>query len=483
MRERTDGGADPHPLFIDGKPARAAADGTLAVVDPATGEVAATVSAADAEDVDRAVRSSRNAADAWTDTPPEERGRVLSAVAEAVRDEQDRLAELEARDVGKPISAAAADVESLARYFEYYAGVTDKIHGETVQAGTDHLGYTRREPLGVTGHVLPWNFPLLLFGRSVAPSVAAGNAAVVKPAEQTPRTAVEAARVATEAGLPPGVINVVPGTGAAAGSALSGHAGVDGVSFTGSVPTGIEVGKAAIENVNPVHLELGGNGPNVVFPDADFENAVENALTAVFSNAGQVCSAGPRLLVHEDVHDRFVEALVERAADMTLGPPMDDPDMGPLVSKMQYEKVLDYIDLAREEVGDPVAGGAALDRPGYFVEPTVFDGVDNDTRIAQEEVFGPVLTVSTFSEESEALALANDTEYGLTAGVFTENLGRAHRFARDVEAGVVYINEWFAAGVGSPFGGYKNSGIGREAGLEAIEGYTQTKAVTGAIDR
>ncbi|PSP48085.1 aldehyde dehydrogenase [Halobacteriales archaeon QH_6_66_25] len=432
--------------FVGGEPVAASDGKTRKLVNPATEAVVGTVDGGGAGDVDEAVRDSRRAAGEWTALAPPERGRILQDVAAAIREQQESLAELEAADAGKPISDAESEVESLARYFEYYAGITDKIGGETVPAGDAY-------------------------------------ATVVKPAGETPRTAVEAARIAVEAGLPPGVINVVPGSGTDAGSALAGHEGIDCVSFTGSVPTGVAVGRAAIGNVNPVHLELGGNGPNVVFPDADFENAVDNALAAVFSNAGQVCSAGPRLLVHEDVHDEFVDELADRAAEITLGPPMDDPDMGPLISETQYGTVRRSIDNARETLGDPVVGGDVPDREGYFVEPTIFDDVPNDATIAQEEVFGPVLTVTTFADEAEALALANDTEYGLTAGIFTEDMGRAHRFARDVEAGVVYINEWFAAGVESPFGGTKNSGIGREAGEEAIRGYTQLKAVTGAIDR
>lgn len=470
-------------LFINGESVAPDDGEVFDLIEPETETVSATVAVGGPADVTRAVRSSREAATEWTGLSTTERSRLLYGFAQAIQDETSRLAQLEACDAGKPISAAEDDVESLARYFEYYAGVADKINGETVSAGENYVGYTRREPVGVTGHILPWNFPLLLLGRSVAPSLAAGNTVVVKPAEETPRTAIETAKLAVDAGFPPGVLNVVTGCGGEAGSALAGHDGIDCISFTGSVPTGIEVGRAAIENVNPVHLELGGNGPNVVFPDANFENAVENALLAAFLNAGQVCSAGPRLLVHEAIHDKFVNELVEQAAALTLGPVMDDPDMGPVISETQYERVLNYIDGAKEEIGEPVIGGRPLDQSGYFVEPTIFDGVNNDARIAQEEVFGPVLTVTTFEDESAAIALANDTDYGLTAGVFTENGGRAHRFARDVEAGVVFLNEWFAPGVESPFGGYKDSGIGREAGLEAIDGYTQTKSVTGRIDK
>jgi aldehyde dehydrogenase (NAD+) len=473
--------SDPVPLLIDGEPVDAADGGTFPVVDPATGEENARVAAGTAADIDRAVESARDAADAWAARDPVERGRVLRDVSAALFDATQRLARLETLDSGKPLSEARDDAESLARYFEYYAGLADKIHGETVPHGTEYVDYTVREPLGVTAHILPWNFPLLLFGRSVGPAVAAGNATVVKPAILTPRTAVEATRVAIDAGLPPGVINVVPGSGSEAGSALAGHEGVGGVSFTGSVPTGKAVGKAAVSNLNPVHLELGGNAPNVVFPDADFGTAVENALTAAFTNAGQACSAGPRLLVHRDVHDEFVEELAARAERLSLGPGIEDPDVGPVASRSQFESVTSAIASARDEVGEPVAGGEPLDRNGFFVEPTVFDRVDHDAEIARTEVFGPVLTVTTFADEAEAIALANDTQYGLVAGVFTENLGRAHRFARDIEAGVVYLNEWFSAGVGSPFGGYKNSGIGREAGREAVRGFTQTKSVTGSI--
>lgn len=482
MQDGTPSEASPQ-LFIDGKSVFPVNERRFELIDPETETVVTTVAAGGATDIDHAVQNCREAATDWTALTAAERGRRLTAVAQSIRGEKHRLARLEARDAGKPISAAKDDVESVARYFEYYAGITDKIHGETVPEGNNYVGYTRKEPLGVTGHILPWNFPLLLLGRSVAPSLAAGNTAVVKPAEETPRTAIETARLAVDAGLPPGVLNVVPGRGSEAGSALASHEGIDCLSFTGSVPTGVEVGQAAIGTVTPVHLELGGNGPNVVFPDAEFENAIENALIAVFSNAGQVCSAGPRLLVHEEIHGEFVTELTERASTLTLGPVMDDPDMGPLISETQYENVRRYIDIAREESGEPVTGGRSLDRPGYFVEPTVFDDVSNDSRIAQEEVFGPVLSVTTFEDEDEAIELANDTDYGLTAGIFTEDSGRAHRFARDVEAGVVFINEWFAPGVESPFGGYKNSGIGREAGLEAIDGYTQTKAVTEVIER
>jgi len=279
------------------------------------------------------------------------------------------------------------------------------------------------------------------------------------------------------------VVNVVPGFGSEAGAALSEHPDIDGVSFTGSVPTGQMVGKAAMENLTHVTLELGGKSPNVVFPDADFETAVEQTMKGIFYNTGQTCSAGSRLIIHEDVHDDILDEILSRTQELTLGPGMEDPDLGPLISQTQLDKVERYIELGRKEVGEPIVGGSILDRVGYFVEPTIFDNVDNGTRLAQEEIFGPVLSVMTFSTEEEALELANDVQYGLVAGVFTENNGRAYRFARNVEAGLVYINEWFAGGVETPFGGFKKSGVGREKGLEALDNYTQIKSVCANISR
>lgn len=471
-----------YDLLIDGEFRSSESGDIFRTFDPATEKPIATVAAAKEADIDRAVESASAAFSDWKQTPPEERGRLLSALADAIREEKDRLAELETQDCGKPISQAEADVEGCARYFEYYAGIADKIHGDSIPLAYDHIDYTIEEPLGITAQIIPWNFPINLVGRTVAPALAAGNVAVAKPAEQTPLTALEVGELALDAGFPPGVLNVVSGFGAEAGAALAGHPDVNGVSFTGSVVTGRTVAKLAMDNVTPVHLELGGKSPNVVFPDADFETAVENAITAIFTtNAGQVCSAGSRLLVHEDVHAEFVDELATRVGELSVGPGTDDPDVGPLVSSDQYEKVKKFIDIGREEVGEPVVGGEIPDQEGYFVRPTVFDGVDNHSRIAQEEIFGPVLSVITFSDEDEAIELANDVEYGLVAGIFTENLGRAHRFAREVEAGQIYINEWFAGGVETPFGGFKDSGFGREKGLEAIESYTQTKNVCANI--
>jgi len=475
--------AETYHAIIDGETTPVESGETLPTVNPATEAPFAEIAAADEADIDRAVANAGEAFEDWWHRPPEERGRVLSALAELLREEQERLARLETMDNGKPVSQAESDVEGCARYFEYYAGLADKVHGESVPLGPEYVDYTVREPLGVTGHIVPWNFPINLFARSVAPALAVGNTAVVKPAEQTSVTAIEVGKLALEAGVPPGVLNIVPGYGTEAGAALAGHAGIDGLSFTGSVATGREVARLAVDNVNPVHLELGGKSPNVVFPDADFENAVESTILGIFAaTTGQICAAGSRLLVHEDIHEEFVDAVAAGAQSLSIGPGLEDHDVGPIVSEEQYEKVTEYFEIGREEAGEPVIGGEALDRDGYFVEPTIFDDVEHGCRIEQEEIFGPVLSVTTFGDEEEAIELANDVDYGLVAGIFTSDIGRAHRFARDVRAGQIYINEWFANGTGSPFGGYKQSGFGREKGLEAIRGYTQIKNVCARID-
>jgi acyl-CoA reductase-like NAD-dependent aldehyde dehydrogenase len=382
-----------------------------------------------------------------------------------------------------PLSVAEFDVGACARYFEYYAGVADKIEGESIPLGEEYVDYTVREPLGVTAQITPWNFPVGIFGRSVAPALAAGNVSVTKPAEATPVSTLAIAELAHEAGIPAGVLNVIPGYGDSAGAALTSHGDVDGFSFTGSRPTGIDVVKSAAENVTQAHLELGGKNPNVVYPDANVKTAIDSTIRSIFTlHSGQTCSAGDRLIVHESIHDEFVERLCDRVEKLTIGPGTDDNDISPIATEDQYEKVTKYIDVGRTEVGEPITGGETVNGPGFFVEPTIFDGVTNDMRIAQEEIFGPVLPVITFADEDEALSLANDTEYGLVAGVFTDDIGRAHRFAREVDAGQIYINEWFAGGAETPFGGFKKSGFGREKGLEALEEYTQSKNVCARID-
>jgi aldehyde dehydrogenase (NAD+) len=462
--------------FVDGAALPVEGE-TTTTRNPATGEAVAEVAVAGADVVDRAVAAARRAFPAWRDTDPEERGRVASAVADLLRERADELAALETLDQGKPRSQAESDFEGAARYFEYYAGAADKLDGRTVPTGTDQVDFTIREPYGVSAQVTPWNFPGNLFARGVAPALVAGNAVVVKPAPQTPLSTLRLAELCREAGVPDGLVNVVPGPGEPTGAALTGHADVDTVTFTGSVPTGQAIMRAAAEHVTPVTLELGGKNPAVVFPDADLDSAVEWIATGIFTNAGQVCSAADRAVVHEDVHDEFVERVVARAESYDLGPGAADPDMGPLASADQLERVAGYVDVGRAEGATVATGGRAPDRDGQFYEPTVLVDVDPDARVAQEEIFGPVLVVLPFADEAEALAVANGVDYGLVGGVFTADVTRAMRFARRIEAGNVYVNKWFGDTVQTPFGGYKLSGIGREKGFEALDSYLRTKNV------
>ncbi|ADJ16855.1 aldehyde dehydrogenase family protein [Halalkalicoccus jeotgali] len=472
-------------LFIDSKSFPAESGETIPIVDSATEETFATIAAGGASDIDRAATVASESTTAWLEMSPPERGRVLNRAAMLIRKNKESLAELLTRENGKPISQARTEIEVGARYFEYYAGATDKIQGETIPLGREYVDFTIREPLGVTGHIVPWNFPVSLFARSVAPSLAAGNAVVVKPAEQTPLTSVELGKLLDEAGIPDGTINVVPGYGAEAGAALTNHSDITAIAFTGSVPTGKKVAATAARQMKHVHIEAGGKNPNVVFPDADLEAAIEGTLISIFTrNAGQVCSAGDRLLVHKEVHEEFLKELVERVEALTVGPGLEDPDIGALVSEEQYKKVRKYIKIGRRELGEPLVNGVPKNTDkmaGYFVGPTIFDDANNDLRIAREEIFGPVLTVIPFETETEALEIANDSDYGLSAGIFTNDLERAHRFARDVIAGQVYINEWFAGGVETPFGGHRESGFGREKGLEALDQFTTTKNVCLSI--
>jgi len=392
-----------------------------------------------------------------------------------IRENLGELAELETRDQGKPLSQARSDLSSAARYFEYYAGAADKLEGTTVPVGTGQVDYTVREPYGVSAQIIPWNFPGNLFARGVAPALAAGNTTVVKPAPTTPLSAYRLAEICVEAGVPASAVNVVSGAGET-GAALTNHGDVDTITFTGSVPTGQKVMEAAAAKVTPVTLELGGKNPAIVYPDADIDEAVSWVDTGIFTNAGQICSAADRAIVHEDVYDEFVEKIVAIAESKELGPGLEDPDVGPLNSAGHREKVTDYIEVGRTEA-TLATGGEALDREGYFVEPTVFTDVDNGTRIAQEEIFGPVLVVIPFGDDEDPIEIGNDVDYGLVAGVFTSDVRRAHRAARDLQAGNVYLNKWFGDTNQTPFGGYKQSGIGREKGLAAMDSYLQTKNV------
>jgi len=472
---------EPYKLLIGGSEWDASDGGTTPVHDPATGEVLTEVPAGTREDLNRAVDAASDAFEEWRRLEPKERGRLLHRVADRIRDDVERLATIETLENGRPLADARGQVQRCARHFEYYAGIADKVQGEQIPLGDDYVDYTIREPVGVTGHIVPWNVPIYLFGRSVAPALAAGNTAVVKPANLTPLGGLEVGRIAEEV-LPDGVVNVVSGAGSVVGDELSSHEDVGSIVFTGSTETGAAVGRNAGDAITDVVLELGGKSPLVVYPDADVEAAVTEIVRGIFTGAGQICSASSRALVHEDVRDAFVDELVARVESFEIGSGLDDPDMGPLVSESHLGDVLAYVDLGREEVGEPVVGGERIDRPGYFMEPTVFDGVPNDARIAQEEIFGPVLTVTTFADEAEAIELANDVEYGLVAGVMTSDVGRAHRFAREVDAGQIYVNEWFAGGNETPFGGFKRSGVGRDNGVQAIENFTQIKNVCLKIE-
>src|SRR5246127_1194123 len=467
--------------YVNGQWVSSSTGETFPVFDPSTEEVIAHVAAASASDVDKAVKAARAAFDSgpWPATTAQDRGRILFKLAEKIRQNQPMLAELESRNTGKPIVEAEYDIGDVATCFEYYGGLANKVNGSVMPVPANALSFTMREPIGVAGQIIPWNYPLLMAAWKLAPAIAAGCTCVLKPAEQTPLTALEFANWLEEAGLPPGVVNIVNGYGESAGAALVAHPEGDKSAFTGSAAVGKIIVKSAADTLKRVTLELGGKSPNIFFPDADWEAAVDGALFGVFINQGEVCSAGSRILVEKKIYPKFVEAMTEKAKRIKLGAPLErETKMGPLVSKEQYDRVTSSPQVGKTEAKVAIGGG----RPkqfgkGYYVEPTIFYDVENSARIAREEIFGPVASVIPFDGESEAIRIANDTPYGLAAAVWTRDIYKAFRVVKSLRAGIIWVNHMQPTYVEAPWGGYKQSGFGRELGPWGLEEYLETKQV------
>jgi aldehyde dehydrogenase (NAD+) len=473
-------------LLIGGKWVNAVSGKTFPTVNPATEEVICHVAEGDAADIDLAVKAARKAFEsgAWTKANASDRGRMLNKLADLIETHADELAALEALDNGKPLSVAkAADLPLVIKCYRYYAGWADKIHGKTIPIEGDYFCYTRHEPVGVVGQIIPWNFPLLMQAWKLGPALAAGCTVVLKPAEQTPLSALRVAELAQEAGFPDGVLNVVPGYGPTAGAALARHMDVDKVAFTGSGEVGkLVMAMAAQSNMKRVSLELGGKSPNVVYADADLDAAVEGAYFGLFFNQGQCCCAGSRLFVEEKIHGEFVQRLVAKAKEQRVGDPFDPATtQGPQVSAEQFDRVMGYIDAGKRQGAKLLTGGGRAADKGYFIQPTIFDGVDDRMTIAEEEIFGPVMSVLTFKDTDEVIARGNRTWAGLAAAVWTKDISKALRISNGLRAGTVWVNCFDVFDAAAPFGGFKQSGIGRELGEYALQLYTEVKTVTVAL--
>ena len=472
--------------FINGQWVSSASGETLPVYDPSTEELIAHVASTGAADVDRAVKAARAAFDGgpWPGMSAQDRGRILFKLADKIRQNSAQLAEIESRNSGKPIVEAEFDIADVATCFEYYGGLANKVLGHVNPVPANALSFTLREPVGVAAQIIPWNYPLLMAAWKLAPALAAGCTCVLKPAEQTPLTALEFANWFNEIGLPPGVVNIINGLGESTGAALVAHPGVDKIAFTGSAAVGKIIVKSAADTLKRVTLELGGKSPNIFFTDADWEASVDGALFGVFINQGEVCSAGSRILVEKKIYTKFVEAMTEKAKRIKLGPPLErETKMGPLVSKEQFDRVSSYLEVGKREAKVAIGGG----RPkhigkGYYLEPTIFYDVENSARIAREEIFGPVASVIPFEGESEAIRIANDTPYGLAAAVWTRDIYKAFRVVKSLRAGIVWVNHMQPTYVEAPWGGYKQSGFGRELGPWGLEEYLETKQVFVNLD-
>ena len=470
-----------YSMFINGEWVASKSNKTFPVYDPSTEEIIAQVPDANSEDVNRAVAAAKAAFNEgpWASTTAQERGRVLFRLAEKIRQNASMLAELECRNSGKPIVEAEFDINDVVTCFEYYGGLATKVVGYVNPVPDNAMSLSLKEPVGVSGQIIPWNYPLLMAAWKLAPALAAGCTCVLKPAEQTPLTALEVAQWFSEVGLPAGVVNIITGFGETCGSPLVKHPDVNKIAFTGSAAVGKIIVKEAADTVKRVTLELGGKSPNIFFADADFEAAIDGALFGVFINQGEVCSAGSRILVQKPIYKRFIEAMAEKAKNIKLGAPLErETKMGPLVSKEQYDRVCSYLEIGKKEAKVASGGGKAEKfGKGFYVQPTIFYDVDNRARIAREEIFGPVAAVIPFEDEKDAVKIANDTPYGLAAAVWTRDIFKAFRAVKALRAGIVWVNHMQPTYVEAPWGGYKQSGFGRELGPWGIEEYLETKQV------